>query len=99
MNHIIRLSLDLGNLQIGEDGIERQDTNRNQLDRLKLIVRRIIIEQLTTRQKEICILYFYQNKNIPQIAELLQVNKSTVSRTLARALKNINEKIKYYKVR
>lgn len=99
MNHIIRLSLDLGNLQIGEDGIEREDTNRNQLGRLKLIVRRIIIEQLTTRQKEICILYFYQNKNIPQIAELLQVNKSTVSRTLARALKNINERIKYYKVR
>lgn len=86
-------------MQIEDCSNEQSETNRNQLNRLKLIVRKIISEQLSSRQKEICILYFYHNKNIPQIAELLEVNKSTVSRTLARALKNINDKIKYYKLR
>lgn len=65
-------------------------------DKLKPILKAVMSDALTSRQRQVCILYFYNNLNIVEIAEYLMVNKSTVSRTLARALKNINDRIKYY---
>ena len=44
-------------------------------------------------------MYFYNKLDMVEIAKILKINKSTVSRTLARALKNINEMVKYYKLR
>lgn len=74
-------------------------SNQRKLTEAKNALRHIIAEQLTDRQREVAILYFYKRLNIPQIAELLSVNKSTVSRTLARALKRINDHMKYYSFR
>lgn len=62
-------------------------------------MKQIICNDLTERQKQVCYLYYYKKQTIPQIASLLEVNKSTVSRTLARGLNNMNQRIKYYKLR
>lgn len=92
------LSFDLCENYISESTLNKGDNNRR-LNEAKNALRHIISEQLTDRQKEVAVLYFYKRFNIPQIAELLCVNKSTVSRTLARALKRINDHMKYYTFR
>lgn len=49
----------------------------------------IIDNSLTNTQKSYIMLYYNDNKTIPEIARLFGVNKSTVSRTINRARKNI----------
>ncbi len=48
-------------------------------------VRRIIRHELTDRQREAILAYYFQNKRIPQIAGEWGVHKSSVSRLLHRA--------------
>lgn len=55
----------------------------------------IIREELSERQREVVQLYYFEGRNIPQIAAELGVNKSTVSRTLARGLHNIEKRLEY----
>lgn len=93
-----QLSLDLCQNYIADE-CRRGGSNERRLNEVKVALRRVIAEQLTDRQREVAVLYFYKKLNIPQIAELLRVNKSTVSRTLARALKHINDHMKYYSLR
>jgi len=62
----------------------------------KRAMREVILNDLTQRQKQFVLLYYYEERNMPEIAEICGVNVSTVSRTLARARKNILERIKYY---
>lgn len=97
-----RLSFDLmENILPSEERpseIEEGKVNQ-QKERVKKIIRRVIAEQLTERQRELCTLYFYEEMDMPTIAELLSINKSTVSRTIGRALKNINDKVRYLKPR
>lgn len=64
---------------------------RVQLDR----IRRVVEEELTDRQRETLIAYYFQDKNIPQIAKDRGVNKSTVSRTLKRAEAKLRRYLRY----
>ena len=63
--------------------------NNLQLEHLKKSLEKIIHTRLTTRQQEILIMYYFEKKKTPEIARLLGINKSTVSRTLNRAVENI----------
>ena len=67
--------------------------NRRQLAVAKQAMLQILREQLSPRQKQMILLYFFEKRNIPQIAADLGINKSTVSRTLARALHNLRKKL------
>ena len=49
-----------------------------------------LMDTLTKRQRQIIEMY-YSGKNITEIADVLKVNKSTVHRTLMRAIKNIKK--------
>ncbi|MBQ7980707.1 MAG: sigma-70 region 4 domain-containing protein [Oscillospiraceae bacterium] len=60
------------------------------------ILRKVIEEALTERQREMITLYYFDRANIPQIAEKLGVNRSTVSRTISRGRRNIMEKMKFF---
>lgn len=65
--------------------------------RLMLKVLRSVIEnELSARQRQTVTLYYFQNMNIPEIAAELGVNRSTVSRTISRGRRNIMEKMKYF---
>ena len=66
---------------------------RRQLAVAKQAMLQILREQLSPRQKQMILLYFFEKRNIPQIAADLGINKSTVSRTLARALHNLRKKL------
>ena len=54
-----------------------------------------IDEELTDRQKEVLLLYYFEGKNIIEIAKMLGVNKSSVSRLLSRAKMRIEKVLKY----
>lgn len=71
-------------------------TNDENLKRAKKAMVDVIRNDLTKRQKQIVLMYYYEELNITEIAERLDVNISTVSRTLKRARKNIFDRIKYY---
>lgn len=60
------------------------------------ILRNIIENELSERQRHMIGLYYFSRMNIPEIAEKLGVNRSTVSRTISRGRRNIMEKMKYF---
>ncbi len=93
-----KLSLDLM-FNIPDKSHEESSDNKARLECAKHVLHEIIKDNLTGRQKQVLILYFFENKNTVEIAEMLNVNKSTVSRTLKRALDNIKKYIRYYKFR
>ena len=69
--------------------------NGEQLDRLRRGLRRAREQELTPRQRQLVSLYYDQGMNIPQIAEELGLNRSTVSRTLRRAKARLYRCLRY----
>lgn len=60
------------------------------------VMRSIMENELSKRQRQMITLYYFKKMNIPEIAEMLDVNRSTVSRTISRGRRNIMEKMKYF---
>lgn len=58
-------------------------------------VQRVIREELTPLQRETLLAYYFQEKNIVQIAQERGVNKTTVWRTLCRAEEKLRRYLKY----
>lgn len=69
--------------------------NAEQMVRLRRSLRRARERELTPRQRQVLELYYDQRKSIPQIAEELGVNRSTVSRTLRRARERLYRCLRY----
>ena len=57
---------------------------------------RAIKTQLTHRQTQVMLLYYFEGKNITEIAQELGLNKSTVSRTLRRSLNRLTDLARLY---
>ena len=64
---------------------------KTQMQRL----RRVIEQELTPRQRDTILAYYFQDKSIAQIAQERGVNKSTVCRTLHRAEKRLQRCLRY----
>ena len=58
-------------------------------------IAKIMEEALTPRQYQITHLYFIQNLNICKISDKLNINKSTVSRTIRRSLEKLKPYLKW----
>ncbi len=71
-------------------------SNAVKIETLKRMVTLIIKHELSIRQKTILELYFVRSLKYYQIAEILNISKSTVSRTKKRALNAIYRILKYY---
>ena len=69
--------------------------NSEQLSRLRRNLRLARERELTERQREMVSLYYDQGMTMPQIAERLGVNRSTVSRTLRRARDRLYRFLRY----
>ena len=69
--------------------------NQEQLDRLRRNLRLARQKELTPRQKEILDLYYDHGMTVPQIARSLELNRSTVSRTLKRAMRRLYRCLQY----
>ena len=56
---------------------------------------RVIQEELTEKQRQVLLAYYFQQMTIPEIAASRGVNKSTVCRTLQRAEKKLKRFLRY----
>ena len=71
------------------------EDNSEQLQRLRRNLRRVRARELTPRQQEMLYLYYDLGMTIPQIAREKGLNKSTVSRTLARGRERLKRYLQY----
>lgn len=58
-------------------------------------IRRVIEMELTQKQREVILAYYFQDKTIPEIAAERGVQKSSVSRCLRRAEKKVRLCLRY----
>ena len=73
-----------------------QSTNEVEHRKLLKIMSKIISSELTDKQKECLVMYYYENLNICQIAHELNIDKSTASRHVSRAKFKIKRLLSYY---
>lgn len=71
-------------------------TNRREREEYRRFLYRAIKTQLTHRQTQVILLYYFEGKNITEIAQELGLNKSTVSRTLRRSLNRLTDLARLY---
>ena len=74
-------------------------SNKVKIETIKKMITLIIKQELTEKQKKILKLHFVDNFKYNDIAKMLNVNKSTISRTKTRAFKAIEKILKYYDFR
>lgn len=74
---------------------EHSEDNADRLDRMRRNLRQAREQELTPRQREMLALYYDQGMNMPQIAAFLDVNRSTVSRTIQRAKQRLYRCLRY----
>ena len=58
-------------------------------------LRKILKRELSPRQRETVEAYYFENKTMEQIAREQGVNRSTVSRTLKRGMRNLERFLQY----
>lgn len=58
-------------------------------------IRRVIEMELTEKQREVMIAYYFQDKTVPEIAAERGIHKSSVSRCLRRAERKVRLCLRY----
>jgi RNA polymerase sigma factor (sigma-70 family) len=74
---------------------EHAQDNSEQLERLRRNLRKAREQELTPRQRQLLRLYFDEERTMTQIARELGINRSTVSRTIARAKRRLYHCLRY----
>ncbi len=71
-------------------------SEENGIDRklIKKALMYVINEELSPKQRQYVVMYYIENLNMEEIAKRCNVSKSTVSRTVMRARKNIAERLR-----
>lgn len=74
---------------------ENGEDNSEQLERLRRNLRRVRSAELTARQAQMLHLYYDLGYSMPRIASELGIDKSSVSRTIARGRERIKRYLQY----
>lgn len=74
---------------------EQGGDNSERLNRLRRNLRKAREQELTPRQRQMLEMYFDDGQSMVEIAEILGVNRSTVSRTLMRAKRRLYRCLRY----
>ncbi len=91
-----KVSFDLCENLLPDTKLIYENSNSKDIRKLQNVLIKVIQEQLTKRQSEIMLMYFFEKKNITHISNELNLNKSTVSRSLHASLKKLNQILRYY---
>ena len=75
---------------------ESQVPSRGSRRFARYIAKNIIKNELSPIQKQILVLYYKEQKTMPEIAAALGITTSTVSRTRKRACTSIQKKLQSY---
>lgn len=74
---------------------EQANDNQEQMERLRRNLRRAREQELTPRQQQVLTLRYEQNMNGAEIARMLGLTRSTVSRTIRRAQERLRRCLQY----
>ena len=69
--------------------------NSQEISRLKRNLIRCLREDVTSKQRQVLLLYYAEGKNMREIGESLGVDKSTVSRTIKRGEARLRRCLRY----
>lgn len=69
--------------------------NSQEISRLKRNLIRCLREDVTSKQRQMMLLYYAEGKNMREIGECLGVDKSTVSRTIKRGERRLQRCLRY----
>lgn len=70
-------------------------TNKKDIEKMKQLLSVAMLYDLTQRQRECLELYYYENKRMNEIASLLSISPSTVTRHIKAAQKKLKGLAKY----
>ena len=76
-----------------EDAMDSQVERRERRRYASLLAKNIIENELSARQKHILVLYYKEQKTMPEIAQALGVSVSSVSHTHRRAFDTIRSRL------
>ena len=84
-------------IQVAMGVWQEQDSEDNdiQMQRLRRNLKKAIAQELTSRQQTMLLMLYSENCSQTDVAARLGVNRSTVSRTLARARKKLARMLQY----
>lgn len=82
-------------MKVYMDQLSEMNTNKEELSRVKQNLLTALKEDVTPRQREMLTLYYGQQMNMREIAALLGVHKSTVSRTIKRGARRLQRCLRY----
>lgn len=80
---------------IGQSDHKEDSNNKDEIKRAIKVMRAAMQNELTDRQRECMELYFFSGVKEVEIAEMLGVNKSTVSRHISRGKNRLKKYIAY----
>lgn len=96
MKNIIHITENNEHRIMSDSGFWHGSTNQNSRERMKKILSRAVLNELTERQR-ICIVDYYINgKKEKEIAKELGLNSSTVSRHIIKARDKLRHIASYY---
>jgi RNA polymerase sigma-70 factor (ECF subfamily) len=72
-----------------------ENDNSESHSKLKKVMLEVIKNELTPRQKQIIMLYYFKGMNVVEIADMLGINHSSVSITMKRARNRLFRILKY----
>lgn len=76
--------------------ITNAETNSARIQLMKRALSKVIQQDLTPRQRQVILLYYYEGLTMTEIARQLGIDPSTVSRTVSRGRRNILNYLKYF---
>ena len=76
--------------------LQTSASNTRQMEVVRRALRDVIATELTPRQREVVLLYWFEDRRICDIARELGVAGTTVSRTLERGMAKIRRHMRFY---
>ena len=72
-----------------------QSDNSQEISRLKRNLIRALREDVTSKQRQMLLMYYAEGKNMREIGEIMGVDRSTVSRTIKRGERRLQRCLRY----
>ena len=72
-----------------------QSDNSQEISRLKRNLIRALREDVTSKQRQMLLMYYAEGKNMRETGEIMGVDRSTVSRTIQRGERRLQRCLRY----
>ncbi len=87
---VYSLDTQMEDLYLQSLSAQREDNSRD-IEKMKGMLRTAMDSMLTDKQKQCITMYYFEHRNMREIADTIGVNKSTVSRHIKAASENLKK--------